>query len=320
MRKLHFVKCLLLCMILFAASIASSSEDEKFPDPHWSLSNNLCLECHDITPFDSKDLRLRFDGDIMAICNRCHATISKDKAMHATGMIPAQAMINRMPESYKNGLYKHPDKEVTCYVCHEIKYQCLKEEYYRKEENPRFHRGAPFKTRTEICYNCHDRSKQKKFNPHDQINDEGELVTKVCTYCHDLLPDRRKAKSIRDVTFIMEKYDMLCIRCHATDAYAVGCVTGFESDGSPVYHSEKPTSEMVERMEKNKEDAILPLGIRKGNIFCGTCHNPHELGVQRRHKADVGADSHKRLRISKLNSQLCLGCHDDKDLKSFQIQ
>jgi hypothetical protein len=143
-------------------------------------------------------------------------------------------------------------------------------------------------------------------------------MTDVCTYCHDRTPDRRKAKSIKDVTFKTERYDMLCLRCHSDDAYAVGCVTAFEEDGSPIYHSGKPSKDMVDRIEKHEKDAILPLALVTGNIFCGTCHNPHELGVQRRRRADVGADSHKRLRISKQNSLICLGCHDTKDIKKFQ--
>ena len=75
--------------------------------------------------------------------------------------------------------------------------------------------------------------------------------------------------------------------------------------------------DIIESSKKGK-DAILPLALVTGTILCVTCHNPHELGVQRSRHADMGADSHKRLRISSQNSSLCLVCHSSKEVKAFE--
>ncbi len=308
-------------LLVFLSSAAWAKEDyQSYENPHWSDSPDACLQCHEKIPQPGEPLALLLGGDIINLCNRCHATISKDKYIHASGMVPPQQMVERMPDDFKMALEQDPQGRITCRVCHTIKYQCLSDEYYRRVDNPLFHRGAPYKKRTDLCYNCHNKSEYKdKHNPHDQINDEGELMTDVCTYCHAKLPDRRKAKSIADVTFEYKKLDMLCLRCHTDDAYAYGCVTGYKDDGSPVYHGDRPNEKMLARIDQRTKESILPMELVTGNIFCGTCHNPHELGVQRQHKADVGADAHKRLRISKKDSHLCLGCHDEKDIREFQI-
>jgi len=308
---------LVYCLVLAANVATAFGEDHHF-NPHWSESKDACLECHEKVVWSRDDLALKFGGDILQICNRCHGEISKDKYIHATGMVPSPEMVKRMPDDYRNALSLDKFGRITCYTCHEMKYQCLSGEFHRKKKNPLFHRRGPFEKRTDMCYFCHDKKMHKKFNPHNQINDEGELLTDVCTYCHDRTPDRRKVKSIKDVRFKTDRYDMLCLRCHADDAYAAGCVIGFESDGRPKYHRGKPDKKMKDRIWKVEKNTILPMAIATGGIFCGTCHNPHELGVQRRRKADVGADSHKRLRISKENSQLCLGCHDKKDIRKFE--
>ncbi len=317
------LRFLTLITLAICPLIAAAEEDEtnSYPNPHWSESKEACLQCHKKIPSPGGALNLLLDGDIINLCNRCHATISKDKYIHASGMVPPQQMVERMPADFVEALEKDPQGRVTCRVCHEIKYQCLSEEFYRRIDNPLFHRGAPYKKRTDLCYNCHNKSEYKgKHNPHDQINDEGELMTDVCTYCHDKMPDRRKAKSIADVSFEYKKLDMLCLRCHTDDAYAYGCVTGYEDDGSPIYHGSRPTKEMLARIDQHTKETILPMELVTGNIFCGTCHNPHELGVQRQPKADVGADAHKRLRISEKDAHLCLGCHDEKDVREFQLE
>ena len=304
----------LLLWMVHAAAFAQ----EGYPNPHWSSNKSLCLECHEHIPQKGGAIKLRSKGDINGLCNRCHSKVSKDKYIHASGMIAPQSMVDKMPEGFRSGLDENG--RITCAVCHEISYQCLEEEFDRKGENRLFHRGAPYEKRTGLCYNCHEPSAYKKMNPHDQINDEGELVTDICTYCHDILPDRKKAKSIADVSFKMDEFDRLCLRCHTDDAYAVGCVMGYSTDGDPIYHTGRPDEDMVNRMKTQQQgDVILPLELVTGKIFCATCHNPHELGVQRRVEADAGADSHKRLRISKANASICLGCHDEKEIKTFHL-
>ncbi len=311
------LRFLLGLLLTFGMAALAVADEDLTINPHWSKTKDKCLSCHEHIPERGEQLNLRYGGDINRLCNRCHFEISKDKYIHASGMIAPQTMLDKMPEEFLSGL--DDEGRITCAVCHDMTYQCLSEEFGRKKDNLLFHRGAPFEKRTDLCYNCHEPSAYKKMNPHDQINDEGELNTDICTYCHAILPDRRNAKSIADVKFKFDNFDMLCLRCHTDDAYAVGCVIGYEKDGSPRYHAGRPDEGMSVRIEANQEGAILPLDLVTGKIFCGTCHNPHELGVQRRSEADAGADSHKLLRISQINSGICLGCHDAKEIKQFQL-
>ena len=54
---------------------------------------------------------------------------------------------------------------------------------------------------------------------------------------------------------------------------------------------------------------IRPLEPASGRIFCATCHNPHERGVQRDARVDRGADGYKRLRTVG-GETICSNCHD----------
>ena len=52
----------------------------------------------------------------------------------------------------------------------------------------------------------------------------------------------------------------------------------------------------------------MPLEPGTGKIFCATCHNPHERGIQFIAEADRGADNTQRLRAGR-EGGICLMCH-----------
>ena len=72
-----------------------------------------------------------------------------------------------------------------------------------------------------------------------------------------------------------------------------------------------PPDAILKRIKETEKqrDVIVPLEPKTGRIFCATCHNPHERGVQRYDKADRGADGPKRLRRTG-GMPICLNCHD----------
>ncbi|MFQ5559675.1 MAG: hypothetical protein ACE5FU_03695 [Nitrospinota bacterium] len=155
----------------------------------------------------------------------------------------------------------------------------------------------------------------KDINPHDQINDEGELDEQVCILCHQSVPSR-DAEDIEDVTFLFEKFKDLkemCFTCHPERMHPGGGTFAtadprWKKWGAP-NHWVRPTEIVEEKMDSmlSEMEIILPLDPKTEEITCVTCHNPHELGVLRG-AANVGADGNLRLR--KLNAPICLMCHD----------
>lgn len=302
----------LFILLVFIFSVVTMAADgrgaqESYPNPHWAKDKKLCLQCHEKLPTDAGNLYLKFGSDYIALCNNCHAVISKDKYIHAVAMVPPDEQVERMPEDFKKAVQKDKEKRLTCVVCHELKYQCLESEYYRKETNPRFFRGGPYADRSDLCYHCHDISKYERLNPHEQITDEGDLMPERCLYCHDKTPDRKKVKSINDVKFKVDKeLNRLCLRCHPAVVGKEGGEAIAHADKAPA-HMVKPSGEVLSKMEKGATDYIVPLDPSTGKIFCGTCHNPHAIGVQRLTRADKGADAHGRLRMGE--TEKCASCH-----------
>jgi len=304
-----FISVLSLVNIAFAEEQVPSvvEQGREYTNPHWG--EDLCGECHEGVPEKGKKQTFKYGGDINMMCNSCHEVISLGSLIHATGMVPSEAILKRMPENFKKALYRG-DKEgrVTCLVCHEIIYQCLKEEFKRKADNPLFFRGGPYSSRAAMCYKCHDPKQYQRLNPHNQIDDEGRLVAETCVYCHSVTPDRKKVKGIKDVTFrAAEDLINLCTGCHPISMHPPW--QSFKGISSEVTrHFVKPPVDILNRLQQSEDiyNIILPLDPNTGKVFCCTCHNPHERGVHK-NKADAGADDPKRLRSG--HEVICTMCH-----------
>lgn len=271
----------------------------KWINPHWN--ERLCAACHSRRPVNSKDLYFKFDSDFIKMCDVCHDAISSQSLIHSVGMVPSPKVKGKIPKNFslsRNG-------EVTCITCHELKYQCLKEEYNRRGLNPLFFRDGPYTTRTEICYKCHDESEYERLNPHDQINDEGEIIKDRCLYCHLEVPNPKNG-GINKVKFQLEaNLKGLCQRCHRDRPHPGGSLARPTFDH--IVKPSKATSEWKKKAEREK-DTALPVEPGTGKVFCCTCHNPHERGVQRKVATDRGADNKQRLRLND-GYDLCDSCH-----------
>ncbi len=288
-------------------------EAKEIPNPHWK--EGMCGECHEGTPEKGKPLTFRYGGDFITLCNRCHGLISSHEYIHATGMVPSEEKLRHMPEDFKEALHKDREGRLTCIVCHNLVYQCLKEEFWREKANPLFLRDGPYAYRATICYKCHEAKKYARLNPHDQINDEGEILTSRCSVCHIGTPDVKKVRSIKEVRFKVEKdLSRLCRSCHNDIPRHPGVFIGLVIPGKKLEpsftHLRVPPEKVLKRLEKMtaEKGIIMPLEPGTGKIFCSTCHNPHERGIQRLTRADRGADNEQRLRTMR-KSDLCLMCH-----------
>lgn len=290
-----------LCLLPVAAAAAVDN-------PHWNDDPEACRACHE----SAKGEQLR-DKNINRMCNRCHEADYIESYIHAVGMEPPETFLQRMPEDFRAAI-KRGGGDVTCIACHDLTLQCDPERRKLKARNPRFFRGGPYGSRTGLCFNCHSPKKYERYNPHDQITDEGELDTQTCIVCHRVIPNRSQARSIDDVQFNQPKnLEELCTGCHPYTPHPggqwAGSLSGGGQGGGP-NHLVVPPKPIQKRLRSHRQakNIVMPLEPGTGRIFCATCHNPHERGVQYRHRADKGADGVHRLRRGRY--QICRACHD----------
>ncbi len=147
-------------------------------------------------------------------------------------------------------------------------------------------------------------------NPHEQINDEGEVLWAKCLICHRNVPDIRKERSIRDVKLRIEKeVKELCYRCHTVIQHpgAFGVTAALLGRPAPLHMIKLPLRKYNNIRRALKEiSTIMPFDPTTGKVTCPTCHNPHERGLLVG-RYNWGADSIRRLRTEGLD--ICQNCH-----------
>jgi len=278
---------------------AGKTTQKRIPDPHWR--KDACQACHKGKP-TAENSALR-GKDINQLCSICHAPNSSQNHLHAVGMTPSAEKQNRMPEPFAQAV-KRGGGVITCIACHDLPMQCKQERFAERKLNPLFFRGGPYQYRTDLCFNCHDPNQYERLNPHDQITDEGLLNMKACLPCHFDSPNRLKVKSIADASFnVTNDLAQLCTGCHPWIPHP----PGISSTGPN--HLTKPTPEIAALMKETekKYGVELPLDPTNGQVFCATCHNPHERGVLQG-SPGRGADTKSRLR--RPANQMCPSCHN----------
>ncbi len=170
-----------------------------------------------------------------------------------------------------------PGRKLACTTCHDP--------HHSFDNNPKgkFLR-AP---RLKLCYTCHREEADVKNGPHGEI-DKKRWKRGDCAACHNV----HKAKGgylsrvVYGETSPMEPpVDGFCLACHDPEGMAKHKVKQSVFNEHPVG-------------VKNPSDKLPGK-----KISCATCHDPHT------HKTEL-------LRIPvKGNSELCLTCHTDQNLK-----
>lgn len=275
---------------------------DKIPNPHWQ--KDACKSCHKSSKRAGlKNLRKNRVDDL---CNTCHESVSAHNYIHVSDIKLPTAMLKRMPQGFRAAV-KRAGNKMTCITCHDLPMTCEKRRYKEKGLNPNFFRGGPYRSRTEICYKCHDEKKYQRINAHDQINNKGQLQKDKCLICHIKNQDMATANIIADVEYnLKDNLSRLCWGCHPWKPHPGGSFSFF-SGGFP-NHLVKPSEDILRRMREKQEehDILLPLEPGTGKVYCATCHNPHERGVIKLEAAAKGADEKKRLRMQ----DICQNCHD----------
>lgn len=276
----------------FLSDSESSAVIKDDIDPHFT--GDYCDVCHEQTPQKDGEKYLKYGGDYVQLC-RCH-NYTPGTYIHPVFIKPSEEKMASIPDDFP--LEKG---EITCKTCHDMYEQCqanprlrIRAKHHRRERM--FLRGGRFRTRTEICFKCHDESKYKMLDPHNQLTAEGEIVVEKCLYCHKEKPDANTS-SYRDVQLI-GNLRVLCQRCHGL----------LNRHPANINHFVQPSNETYIRMSimKLKYGIVLPLDD-EAKLTCITCHNPHERGVIPAERAGAkGAGKHFRHRLS----NICQSCHE----------
>jgi hypothetical protein len=277
---------------VFASSTANAEDS-----PHWS--STACQTCH-LEAAPAAGAASINEASSEALCSNCHG--GRGDAIpcrHGSGLLPGELTI---PDSFSPSL---ENGQVVCTTCHEIVYQCQNPGRSSMLENPSFLRDRTSRKSSDYCLKCHDASGYEKLNPH--AGAAGEPPGPTCLLCHANLPQANSSGGL-DVEFNME-HDLndMCRGCHAVRPHPkkMSFGGGKETDGWT--HLVVPSETILEKKRsfESRTGIVLPLNPKNGEVFCGTCHNPHGFKVGGAHGSQA-ANMKYRLRIK----NICQACHD----------
>lgn len=279
-------------------------ERQDIPNPHWE--KNGCIACH-ITTADKASAKNIRHKPVEKTCDNCHSAEFDHRYIHPTDVQPDKKMLARMERNIKSPVLKQSNK-IGCTTCHDLTLQCQSNIKKHKRTNPMFFRNGPYKRRSQLCFLCHDETQYQRLNPHEQINEKGQVIAEKCRICHvDSLDRLRQVKNIDQLEFnAKESFSTMCWGCHPWTPHPGGQFTFFKKDSGPD-HLIKPSKLIKDRLARmtEKNQINFPLEPNTGKVFCNTCHNVHQKGVIKNQANAKGADSKKRLRAQKI----CQYCH-----------
>ncbi|GAB6061283.1 hypothetical protein [Deferrisoma palaeochoriense] len=238
-----------------------------------------CRACHPGEPAPGSD-PVFLEPDATARCVRCHT--GGHEKIHPVGVASTE---QTYPMDFQD-LPLGPEGKITCSTCHDE--PCTERIDPR---NPRFLRGGPYLTPTEFCYRCHPRAGAGALNPHDQVTDDGRLVSTSCVFCHRKRPGEEGPGALAFLHSPLE----LCMGCHDPAPHPT------------VNHLVEMPEPMEKKLHAYEERHRVRLPLHEGQIVCTTCHNPHEKGAVRG-EAALGAGEEKAWRVPSF-AELCTPCH-----------
>ncbi len=274
------------------------------PDPHWNP--NGCIACHRSTKANASEKNIRYKA-VEKTCYNCHSPRFDHRYIHPNNVRPDEKMLAGMDKSMRATLAKSKNI-INCTTCHEVKLQCQSNMKKQKATNPKFFRGGPHETRTQLCFLCHDKNQYQRLDPHKQIDKQGKLQAEKCRICHaDPMERLNNITDINQLQFnAKQNLSTMCWGCHPWTPHPGGQFTFFKKESGPD-HLVKPSGHIEQRLKEmtQKNHIAFPLEPGTGKIFCATCHNVHEKNVIKNPEKAKGADSKKRLREQKI----CSYCH-----------
>jgi hypothetical protein len=253
---------------------------------------NYCTECHTNNPKNPEIGKqdLKFGGDYKLLC-KCHNE-EAGKDLHPVDVFPSQEIKARMPSGFPLS-----DGKVTCSTCHDIIFQC-KDVGKIYHEKIKFLRGGPYNSRLDQCFLCHDPDNFNRYNPHKQLDNNGDIIKKTCLYCHPEVPDVENRDNNTGLKLI-GNHTALCIGCHV------------KTNGNSLHdkHVRTPSAEVLAQIKKTEKKLNIKFPLNEdGTITCVTCHNPHQKNLIPDYRS--GAIDSVPDNLSGFSGAICTECHE----------
>lgn len=276
--------------ILVAVSQSSLAQD----NPHWQ--KDKCQVCHQEAKPVAGSVNLNAP-DAEAVCETCHGGRGDAKPCRHASDVSASGY-----DVAENLVSSLEDGRIVCTTCHDPVFQCERPDPYYRYENAGFLRDRGLQDTSEYCFRCHEPD-FAKLNPHRGV--AGAPPGPTCLVCHASIPATDGTGQLV-VEFNMQ-HDLTdtCRGCHAVRPHPKNAFRP-EVDGEWV-HLVAPSDKVLKKMRESKAETgiELPLSPVNGEVFCATCHNPHDFKVGSE-RGSQGPNMKHRLRVN----SICQACHD----------
>jgi predicted CXXCH cytochrome family protein len=275
-------------MAVSQASLAQES-------PHWK--KGACQTCHvDAAPVDGV-VNLT-EADTETLCESCHGDRGNALPCRHSSGTPVGNM--NIDEVFRESLN---DGNVTCTTCHDVVFQCKNPNRLAQYENRGFLRDRDYLLAEEYCVRCHESSDYEKLSPHAGI--AGTPPRPTCNLCHASIPTANTSGEIELVFNMEHDLNDACRGCHNVKPHPRNLFT--EKRADEWLHLVVPPDYIAQAMQKSSDTTGigLPLNPESGEIFCATCHNPHDFKIGGDHGSQ---ESGIKGRLRQHN--ICQACHE----------
>ena len=249
----------------FQPKVACAANDAV--NPHWSKS--ACQTCHVEAAPTAGNLSFH-EPEVEKTCEGCHGDRGDARPCRHVSGIPVGDI--GVSESHTRSLQAG---NIVCSTCHDLTVQCLNPSKSYRYTNPPFLRDRKSRHQGDYCYQCHEDSNYEKLNPHQGV--AGDPPRATCPLCHTGIPESDGGGGV-SVSFNMQRdLNDTCRGCHDVRPHPTGM--SFGSQGEGWVHLVKPSADVFGKIEKWQATtgSSLPLSPYDGEIYCATCHNPHEF-------------------------------------------
>ncbi len=280
---------LLLAAFLEFTASRNHAFAEEIDNPH--DNEESCILCHLEHP-SKGSTSLKFDG-AEQLCGHCHRDMDTHHSIHPTDITPSTRLLQNMQKSFQENINLAENK-MGCLVCHDPTIQCEENVKHYANSSKSFLRGEPYNKPVDFCYQCHRRAAYQKLNPHEQTDEQGDVLKNRCLICHTSFPEEEGQERVSKASLKSDLID-ICNNCHKTPNHP-----------SRTNHIIKASVGIRQYMEQTVRDlnVYLPLEPQTGRIYCATCHYSHQSGIVKSERVALGADSQAFVRST------CDYCHD----------